>query len=84
VKRNFQRLAGMALFGALLFQLYFVRELLATFLLLSVVFAAFATLVLLLNGLHWIYARAYAGAEALLRGDLSRKPFRRLRSMTAR
>ena len=84
MKTNWTRWIWLALAAAVLFQLYPVRELLAAFLLLSVVFAAFAALVLALNGVHWVYLRAFAGVESVARADFSRKPFRRLRSMTAR
>jgi len=84
LKANLQRLAWVALAGVALYQVYFVRELLAALILLGVVFAAFATLVLLLNGLHWMFGRAFAGVEALAGENFSKKPFHRLRSMTAR
>lgn len=80
VQRGFLFLLG----GLVFFQLYVVRELLAVLLLLAVVFAAFTLLVIVLNGLHAAYQFVFARLENYFREDLSKKPFRRLRSLTAR
>ncbi len=84
MKARLQRAAWFSLAGIAFFQLYVVRELLAVLLLLSVVFAAFAAVVFALNGLHAAYQFVFVKAEVLFREDFSRKPFRRLRSLTAR
>jgi len=84
VKARLQRAGWFALAGVVLFQLYVVREWLAVLILLTVVYAAFATLVLLLNGLHSAYQFVFAKVDGFFRDDFSRKPFRRLRSVLAR
>lgn len=65
-------------------QLYLVRELAAVLLLFSVVFAAFALMVGVVRLLQFASERAYAWGEAAMQRSFSRKPFRRLRSETAR
>jgi len=64
-------------------QLYIVQELLAALALFTVVFLAFALLVLLVRLLHLGWERLYALGEDQ-RGALNRKLFRRPRSATAR
>jgi hypothetical protein len=65
-------------------QIYFVRELLATLILIAVVFSAFALLILLLKAIYWMYAKSFAWLEARARTEIRNRPFRRLRSLTAR
>lgn len=65
-------------------QLYLVRELAAVLLLFSVVFAAFALMVGVVRLLQFASERAFAWGEAAMQRSFSRKPFRRLRSETAR
>ncbi len=65
-------------------QLYIVQELAAALLLFSVVFAAFALMVGLVRLMQFGTERAYAWGEGMMLRSFSRKPFRRLRSETAR
>ena len=69
--------------AVLALQLYFVRELLAALILITVVFGAFALVVAALNLAQHLYNRGYVRAESMLRGRLSNTPPRRLRSETA-
>ncbi len=78
-----KRVVWVGIAALVLAQMYFVRELVAALILLGVVFTAFAALVIFLQGARWIYDRAIVGAEAIVRSDFSRKPFRRLRSLIA-
>lgn len=84
MKTRVQKWLWISLAAVAAFQLYFVREMVAALILLGVVFAAFATLVLLLNLMHRAYERAFNGAEAFVRSEASNRPFRRLRSVIAR
>jgi hypothetical protein len=65
-------------------QLYLVQELAAALLLFAVVFLAFASLVGIVRLLQFGSERAYAWGEATMQRSFTRKPFRRLRSETAR
>ena len=65
-------------------QLYIVQELAAALLLFAVVFVAFALMVGLVRLMQFGTERAYAWGETTMQRSFSRKPFRRLRSETAR
>ncbi len=84
MKVALRRALWITLGGIVFFQMYFVRELFAVFLMISVVFAAFAILVAVLNGMHAAFQFVFARAENFASDSFSRKPFRRLRSLTAR
>ena len=84
MKTRVQKWLWIGLAAVAAFQLYFVREMVAALILLGVVFAAFATLVVLLNFLQRLYDRAFSGAEVFVRSEASSRPFRRLRSVIAR
>lgn len=84
MRNRVQKFVFGAVAATVALQSYIVRELLATLILVAVVFSAFPALVLTLKMLHWVYARTFAGAAAWARSDFNNRPFRRLRSLTAR
>ncbi len=79
-----QKIAWLVVIALIALQTYVVRELLAVLAMVSLVFAGFAILITALKSMQWAFERLSLRAEVFAHREFSGRPFRRLRSLTAR